>query len=542
MLAVFIVLFAVIVGRLVQLQIVQHRYWLERARASQERTIELPPQRGTITDRNGTILAIDIKAMAIAVDGVNIVHPEAAVDILHEELGASTASLKDKVYRDSYFTWINRRVDFDTAERIRTRADEAGVYGLIFIDTWKRSYPQGELASNVLGFVGTDGTGLEGIELAYDERLQGTAQVVQILEGADGRTYDVQVLQPGRRGDDLRLTIDAELQFICEDEIGSGVSRFNALNGMIDVIDPRTGEVLAMAQDKTYDPNDVSSSTEEERKNLAATFLFEPGSTFKVFAGLAALNEGIVTPTDTFNGKDGITVAGHVMHNADNEQFGIVTFSQIIKDSINTGMIQVAQKLGADGLYAFLHALGFGQRTGISLPGEEGGILRPASEWSELDLAAASIGQSVAVTAIQLARAMTVVGSGGMLRKPSIVMTDGPTDPGVRVCSSESADTMLDLMRAVVTSGGTAPLAAIDDYAIAGKTGTAQKAVPGRGYVDGKYTSLFAGVITANSPDYIMLVVLDEVRSGPVAGGYTAGQIFRRAATRLIAHEQLPPG
>jgi cell division protein FtsI/penicillin-binding protein 2 len=137
---------------------------------------------------------------------------------------------------------------------------------------------------------------------------------------------------------------------------------------------------------------------------------------------------------------------------------------------------------------------------------------------------------------------MTVVGSGGMLRTPSIVMTDGPTDPGVRVCSSESADTMLDLMRAVVTSGGTAPLAAIDDYAIAGKTGTAQKAVPGRGYVDGKYTSLFAGVITADSPDYIMLVVLDEVRSGPVAGGYTAGQIFRRAATRLIAHEQLPPG
>ncbi len=539
-LAVFVVLFTVIVGRLVQLQIVQHRYWLERARATQERTIALPPQRGTITDRNGTVLAIDVKAMAIAVDGINITHADAAVDILHDELSMSRTDLEAKVYRDAYFTWIDRGVDFDTAQRIRDRANEAGIYGLIFIDTWKRSYPQGRLASNVIGFVGMDGAGLEGIELADDDQLQGTAEVVQVLEGADGRTYDFEVLEPGSKGQDLTLTIDAGLQFICEEEIKAGVSRFRAVKGMVVVIDPRTCQVLAMAQDKGYDLNQVSSSTAESRQNLAATYIFEPGSIFKVFAGLASLDHGVVTPSDTFDGKDGISIAGHIMHNADNETFGTVTFAQIIEHSINTGMIQVVQRLGAEVLQAFLSSLGFGQRTGIGLPGEEVGILRPASEWSDLDLAAASIGQSVAVTGIQLARAMTVVATEGILRKPSIVLTDASLDPGVRVCSAETADTMLNLMRAVVESGTGTP-AAIDGFSIAGKTGTAQKAVPGQGYVEGKYTSLFAGVITADSPGYIMLVVLDEVRSGPVAGGYTAGQIFHNAATRLIAYERIVP-
>ena len=182
-LAIFAVILAVIIGRFVQLQIVQNQYWLGRAQASQERTIELPPQRGSILDRNGAVLAVDVKAMAIAVDGINIVHPDVAVSILYDELALSRTDLESRVYRDSYFTWIDRSVDFDTAQRIRERAREAGVYGLVFIDTWKRWYPQGQLASNLIGFVGMDGSGLEGIEIAYDEQLQGVSQVAQVLEG-----------------------------------------------------------------------------------------------------------------------------------------------------------------------------------------------------------------------------------------------------------------------------------------------------------------------------------------------------------------------
>ena len=454
LLAVFAVMLAVIVGRLVQLQIVQHRYWLDRAQASQERTIELPPQRGTIMDRNGDVLAIDVKAMAIAVDGIRITHADVAAGILADELSQSRAELAAKIGRASYFTWIDRRVDFDTAKRIRERAEEAGVYGLIFIDTWKRWYPQGRLASNLIGFVGTDGAGLEGLELAYDEHLQGVPQVARVLEGADGRTYDVENVEPGRRGDDLVLTIDCGLQFICEEEIRRGVSQFRALGGMIVLLDPQTGQVLAMAQDKSYDLNEFWNSTSEERRNLAVTHLFEPGSIFKVFTGLAALENGVVSPLDTFDGNDGIDVFGHVMHNADNESFGIVTFGEIIEHSVNTGMIRVAQLLGEEPFHDFLTSLGFGQVTNVGLPGEELGILRPVADWSGLALAATSIGQSVAVTGIQLARAMAVVASEGILRTPSIVLSDAePALETTRVCSAETAATMLALMRTVVESG-----------------------------------------------------------------------------------------
>jgi cell division protein FtsI/penicillin-binding protein 2 len=543
MLAVFALMLAVIIGRFVQLQVIQHKDWLQRAQASQERTIELPPQRGTITDRNGAILAVDVKAMAIAVDGINIVNPAAAVGILREELSLPRTELESKVYREAYFTWIDRRVDFDTAQRIRDKAKAAGVYGLIFMDTWKRWYPQGRLASNLIGFVGTDGSGLEGIELAYDEHLQGIPQVVRILEGADGRTYDVEVIEPGRRGEDLMLTLDAGLQFVCEEEIRAGVSQFSALGGMIVLLDPHTGGVLAMAQDKGYDLNDFGHSTAEQRRNLAVTYLFEPGSTFKVFSGMAALEHRVVSVSDTFDGNDGITISGHTMHNADNRSFGTVTFAKIIEQSVNTGMVRVAQLLGKEPYRDFLASFGFGRATGVGLPGEELGILRPAEEWSDLDLAAASIGQSVAVTGIQLARAMAVVASGGILRTPSITIAhevESAPETGLRVCSSDTAHTMLELLRTVVASG-TGIWAAVKDFAMAGKTGTAQKAVAGQGYAAGKYMSLFAGIITADAPDYVLVVVLDEVQSGSVAGGYTAGQIFQRVATRLIALERLVP-
>jgi cell division protein FtsI/penicillin-binding protein 2 len=543
MLVAFAVILAVVLGRFAQLQILQHQYWLGRAQASQERTIELPPQRGAIMDRNGTVLAVDVKAMAIAVDGINITNPDDAVSILTDELSLSRSELTSKVFKDSYFTWIDRRVDFDTAQRIRERARDAGVYGLIFLDTWKRWYPQGQLASNLIGFVGTDGAGLEGIEIAYDERLQGTPNVVRVLEGNDGRTYDIETIEPGRRGDDLTLTIDAGLQFICEEEIRAGVSRFRALGGMIVLLDPHTGHVLAMAQDKGYDLNEFWNSTAEERRNLAVTHWFEPGSIFKVFTGLAALEHDVVSVLDTFDGNDGIDVSGHTMHNADNESFGIVTFGEIIEHSVNTGMIRVAQLLGEERFHAFLTSLEFGRPTRVGLPGEESGILRTVEDWSGLALAATSIGQSVAVTGIQLARALAVVASGGILRTPTIIMagtTDDPVHEGVRVCKASTAQTMLNLMETVIESG-TGTWAAVDGFALAGKSGTAQKAVPGQGYVEGKYTSLFAGVITANSPDYVMLVILDEVQLGSVGGGYTSGQIFQLAVARLIAHERITP-
>jgi cell division protein FtsI/penicillin-binding protein 2 len=298
-----------------------------------------------------------------------------------------------------------------------------------------------------------------------------------------------------------------------------------------------------MAQDKTYDLNRFQTSTVDARRNLAVTQLFEPGSIFKVFTGLAALDAGVVSVGDTFNGDDGIEVFGHVMHNSERDSYGTVTFAQIIEDSINTGMIRVAQQLGEEPLHAMLVDLGFGRPTGIELPGEVAGILRDVEDWSGLALASTSIGQSVAVTGIQLARAMAAVANGGVLVAPHVVDANGGRDEGnvlQVVASGGACATMRSLMVNVVESG-TGTLAAIDGFPIAGKTGTAQKAIPGRGYVAGKYTSLFAGVLTAGKPEYVVLVVLDEVKTTSVGGGSTAGRIFRETASRLANLEQLIP-
>jgi cell division protein FtsI/penicillin-binding protein 2 len=542
-LAVFAVLLAVIAARFVQLQVFQHHIWLERARITQQRTLEMPPERGTILDRNGLVLAVDVRAMAIAVDGIHIRHPDIIVQILHEELSLSRAEVEAKVLRDSYFTWIDRRVDFDVAQRIQARAREAGTHGLIFLDTWKRLYPQGKLASNLIGFVGTDGVGLEGIELVYEQHLRGTPRVIRVMEGGDGRAYDTAVIQEGTRGQDLVLSLDAKIQFICEEEIRTGVTKLRALAGVIVIIDPHTGDVLAMAQDKGYDLNRFWTSTPEQRKNWAVSHLFEPGSVFKVITALAALESGDVRPTDIFDGDTGISVSGHTMHNAGFLSYGPVDMRRIIEMSINTGVIRIAQILGKERFHEFLVSLGFGQLSGVALPGEEPGLLRPHAEWSTLDLAAASIGQSIAVTAVQLARAIAVVASGGSLPTPRVVLPAVPaqeTDPPPRVCSASTTEIMLDFMRTVVVSG-TGIYAEVEGYPMAGKSGTAQKALPGRGYVEGKYTSLFAGVITARAPEYVMLVVLDEVQVGDPGGGTACAPIFRQAATRLVSYERMKP-
>lgn len=535
----------IIIARLTLVQGVEHDQWLAVAQATHERTITLDPRRGSIYDRNGVPLAFDVKASAIAVDSFNMTKPDTLVQILSEELGRPPDEIAGLVYRKSYFTWIDRKVDLETAKRIKRRAEAADVYGLIFIDTWKRCYPQGDLASNVLGFVGTDGHGLEGIELYFDKELSGTPTTLHVVRGADGRTYHTETIEQGAAGQDVYLTINAVLQHVCEDEIDRGVNRFRANTGFIVLLDPRTGEVLAMAQDRRYDLNEFYRSTPESRKNLAVSFLFEPGSSFKAFTGLAALEAGVVKVTDRFNGNDGIIVAGHTMHNSENESFGTVTFAKIIQYSINTGMIRVAQRLGEDRLYQFLVDLGFGKKTGITLPGEEAGILRNVKDWSKLALAATSIGQSVGVTGIQLARGMAAVANGGELLKPQIVLRigDGPAlNPTLirRVASPENCATMRGLMRLVVESGTGTP-ADIPGFDVAGKTGTAQKAVPGVGYVPGKYTSLFSGFFPKDDPRYLGLVVLDEVKTTPVWGGATAGKIFHDALSRIALITHLPP-
>jgi cell division protein FtsI/penicillin-binding protein 2 len=524
----------------VQLQAVEHGAWSERARGIQEQTIKQPPRRGSIYDRNGLLLAVDVKAQSIAVDGRNATQQESLIRILRDELGRPEHELRSLVLRPSYFTCIARGVDLDVATRIAAKAEDAGAFGLIFVDTWKRHYPQGTLAANLLGFVGVDGEGLEGLELYYDGRLRGTPGAERIVEGCDGRPYAVETVVPSIPGNDLHLALDARVQAVCERAIDAGVTRHDAIAGFCVVIDPVSGAILAMAQSPRYDPNAFASATAESRRNLAVTTVFEPGSTFKAFTALAALNTGAVTDRDRFNGDDGLNVSGHIMHNAAHESHGMVSFDDIIEKSINTGMIQVAQRVGSEALHDTFTALGFGSRTGIDLPGEVSGILRPAEDWVPLDLAAASIGQSVAVTGIQLACALAAITGNGTVPVPYIA-GGGPRGLEATPVASQTTLTALrGTLRRVVESG-TGTWAQIENYDVGGKTGTAQKAIPGRGYVAGKYTSLFAGFLPVSDPELACLVVLDEVRSGPEAGGYTAGQIFRDAMAHCVTLLEIPP-
>lgn len=542
-------LLAAVAARLFQLQVLQHGFWLARAARVQERVVEKPYPRGRIYDRNGLLLAADVKTRSIAVDPQHLGNSEALKMILERELGLSEAVLDEKFSQESYFVWIRRKVPLERAERIAREAEEAGVKGLISIDEWQRSYPQGELASNILGFAGLDGQGLEGLELGFDGLLREEPGKLRLIRGGDGAVVERQTISTGHPGADLVLTIDGRVQKVAEEKIAWGIEKFKANNGFIIVMDPNTGELLALAQAKRYDPNHFERSTPGERLNYAISWPFEPGSVLKAFTALAALEAGVVGLDEPISGNEPVTVGGHRFHNAQNHSYGWVTLKDIIRWSINTGMIRVALRLGEERLYNFLREMGFGQLTGLGLPGEVPGTLRPVSEWSKLDIGAVAIGQAISVTGLQLIRAGAALANGGRLLEPRIVKeirrSDGRVErsqPRVirRVASSRNIELLKGMMEEVVERG-TGRAAKIKGFSIAAKSGTAQKAEPGLGYVEGKYVSSFLGFLPADNPRFIILVVLDEVGTEPFWGGHTAGEVFKELAERLIDLENLRP-
>lgn len=536
-----------IIWRLVDVQILGHKSWLSRARAVQQQQVTVKPRRGEIFDRNGQPLALTVKSYSIAIDSFDMTKPEILVDILSTHLKRSPSEIESLVYRQSYFTWIDREVNYDTAQRIKQLARDAGAQGLIFFDSWQRVYPRNELAGNILGFTGVDGQGLAGIEYSMNERLKGEPTLKTLTFGADRTPYREQIITEGAPGHNVHLTIDSTIQHIAETEINGGVNRFKANQGWVIVMEPDTGEVLALAQSRQFNPNDYQSYSPKQWKSTPISHTFEPGSILKVFTGLAALEYGAAGPDTVVNGNSPITVAGHRINNAQYRDWGQVTFSQVIQHSINTGMIRIAQKLGERQLYLYLDRLGFGHKTGIQLPGEEAGALRHVSTWSDLAIGAIPIGQSISVTGIQLVSKMAAIANGGNLVPPKIIekITDSKghvlqtvvTNSVGRIASRQTIAQMKTMLREVVTDG-TATRAAIPGHDVCGKTGTAQKAGPKGGYMPGKYVSTFSGFFPQDDPRYVILVVLDEVGTEPVWGGATAGVIFKRIGEKIIATEK----
>jgi len=542
--AIFIVGVSLVIWRLVTVQILEREDWKTRAEAVHEKKIAIPPERGNIYDRSGRVLAFNREAYEIAIDSYNMTKPELLIDMLVDELRIRESVLRDKVYRESYFTWIDRSVGYETGERLKARVKNADIDGLIFIESNQRVYPRGSLAGSIVGFTGIDGDGLAGVEYSRNSVLSGKPRVIRMTYGANRNPYRRTTLVEGRPGYDIYLTLDLKIQHILEEELEEGLNRFEAKRAWGVVLNPNNGAVLGMASTKSFDPNSYEKYEPSERKNLPVSETFEPGSILKVFSGLAALDHGVVEPDTIVNGDSPIVLYGHPVNNAQYRDYGRVPFSEVIKHSINTGIIRVSQELGERNLYHFLKKVGFGEKTGIQLASEESGQLKHFSEWSGLSIGSIPIGQGISVTSLQLAAKMASVANGGNLIKPTIidkvVNSEGDTISSLSqedqvmgsFASGESVREMKNMLRTVVEDG-TGQDAAIPGYEVSGKTGTAQK--PGEGgYAEGKYISSFAGYFPETQPRYLILIVIDEVGTRPVWGGATAGKVFKEVGTRII--------
>ncbi|HID09518.1 TPA: penicillin-binding protein 2, partial [Candidatus Micrarchaeota archaeon] len=415
--------------------------------------------------------------------------PELLVGLLEEVLGYPPKKATELVYREGYFTWIARRLESWKGEELRRRAEELGIEGLLFFDTWTRAYPEGRYTLEILGVVGVDGAGLEGLEYAFDRDLKGKSRALRLLRGGDGAIYRVEAVDEGKPGRDLYLTLDAEIQRICAEVLEKGTRIFRANRGFVIVMRPTTGEILALAQYPRFDPRDPDPALLHP---WAVTDPFEPGSTFKALVGAAALDRGVVSPGEVFSAVSPFYVDGVPIRNANNVSLPEVTFARAITSSLNTVFLQVALRLGKETTWEYLVRFGIGEPTGIELPGESPGILRPPEEWTRVDLATISFGQGVSVNGVQLARAFCAIATDGLLPKAHLIAGHG--GPRRTVISPKAAYTMRELLRLAVEFkyGGTGRWADVEGFGVAGKSGTAQKLDPRGGYSKTRFMGAMA--------------------------------------------------
>ncbi|MET0151091.1 MAG: penicillin-binding protein [Candidatus Binatia bacterium] len=533
---------AVVALRLCQLALVDGHRLASLARRQHSETEQLTPLRGAILDRFGDPLALSTRADSVFVRPSKLPGDgsEAAVA---RELRISRGQWLRKVSSTSPFTWIKRQANPVDLDRLRA----LNIPGVGTVPEVRRFYPHGRMAASVIGFAGIDSQGLEGIELAYDGYLRGPTGEMAVERDARGRKFLAAGIDGdrARQGANVVLTLDSSLQYAAESELDRRVAETRAKGGLVLMLDPRRGEILALAQNPSFDPNARGGVDAEVRRNRAVADAYEPGSTMKALLASAALDQRAVSASDRFFCEDGhYRYAGHTIH--DHHGYGVLSVAQILQVSSNVGATKIAERLGAKSYYQALRSFGLGSATGVDLAGEQAGILRPLSAWKSIDLATASFGHGLAVTPLQLAAAYGAIANGGILMRPYIVkrvVDDGgevvlENQPTVlrRVVSQATARQVTQILEGVVAPKGTAPLASVPGLKIAGKTGTAQKVdfVHG-GYSRGRIAS-FVGYFPADDPQLVMLVIIDEPQT-TIWGGTAAAPVFRSIA--LAAAERL---
>jgi cell division protein FtsI (penicillin-binding protein 3) len=526
----------------------------EHVQRLQTRNVRLSPKRGTIYDRHGAELAVSVDVDTVTANPRELRaagrDPLATAQQLATVIrGLDVQTVARRLSEDRAFAFIKRHVTPQQAERIEALA----IPGVRLEQEARRFYPNRELASHVLGFANVDGQGIEGIELFMEERLRGPEREFEAVRDRRGRVvYSDHLLDSTtQRGQDITLTIDKTIQHIAERELALAVQTFEARAGHVVVMDPNTGEILALANYPTFDPNSPGRFDVSSRRNRAVTDRFEPGSTVKPFTIAGALAAGTIRANQTFDCGDGQMVVDEENTIRDSHHYQNLTPAQIIAFSSNIGTARIAATMGRSGLYRAMRRFGFGEQTGLPLPGETGGVLRHYRRWYEMDAATISFGQGMSVTSVQMATAMSAIANGGRLMRPTLIRRVHDADgelvednlPQVRrqVIPTATARLVADMMTAVTGPGGTGIEAAIDGYLVAGKTGTAQKAdyVTG-GYARDQWLSSFVGFVPAESPRLVISVVIDEPLIAH-AGGIVAGPVFRRVGEAALRHLGVPP-
>jgi cell division protein FtsI (penicillin-binding protein 3) len=542
-----LLLFCAIVLRLGYLQVLRHEELARLAERQYSKTIPLRPERGPILDRNGYALAVSAAVESVYALPARISDRAAVAAALAPHLGERPRDIEQRLASDRPFVWVKVKIPPAAAEAIRARR----LPGIGTVPETLRFYPSRDLAAHVLGFVGRDDRGLEGIELAHDKTLAGEAGLALVERDALGREMTGQptILKAPTPGTGLVLTLDATVQYLAERELDAAWRATGAKAGMVLAMDPRTGEILAMAMRPTFNPNTYHLAAAELWRNRAVTDPFEPGSTFKAILAAAALEEGVARPGDRFYGEQGlITIANRTIH--DWKKYGWLTFQQVFQFSSNVGAIKVGLQLGRERYYRHIAGFGFGSLTGVGLPGESRGQLRSPARWSGLSLASISIGQEVSVTGVQMLAAFGAIANGGRLMQPHVVRAlldrDGRevrrTEPQAvrQVISPHTATTLTDILTSVVADG-TGQKAVVQGYAVAGKTGTAQKPDPVTHVYSRKPGVLsFIGFVPSGAPRLVILALLDEPKT-VVWGSEAAAPIFAAVAAPVLRHLDVPP-
>jgi len=529
LLALFTLVFAALLGRGFWIQGVQAGRLAKLAQGQHQKEITTPAGRGTIFDRNGIQLAIGVQMTTIFADPQQVVNASAIAIAAHKAFGVDANALYPALLnKKSQFVYVKRFADPAKAALFLKK----GFAGISSYQEEKRAYPQGGVGSQLIGYAGVDNRGLGGLEFEYDHKLAGHSGKQTVVRDATGRSISVISSSPVQEGADVFTTIDHTIQANAEQVLRETVSKWGAQSATAIVLDPTTGEVLAMAQAPGYNANDTSGVDSALTRNRAVTDTYEPGSTFKLVTVTGVLSEGLVKPTTRFSLPTCIQVANYCIHDA--EQRGVVNYSvaQILEYSSNVGAITLAEKLGASSLARWIDRFGFGHATGIDYPGETPGQVLPLAQWSGSTIGNVPIGQGIGVTAIQMASVYAAVANNGVWVQPHLVSRVGgraPFTPKRRRIISPGIDREVKAMLKDVVLGGTGTAAAIPGYTVAGKTGTGS--IPGpHGYVDSTgYMASFVGMVPASKPRLVVLVVVDRPR-GAIYGGTVAAPAFQSIA------------